>query len=124
MAELIGQILLNQYRVETFAALTPLGELYRAADTWHNNKHLALTNLPKPLSDDTEALKALDAGSSQLREVSHPNLVPYRGLVQTPNLAFLLEDWVDGPTLREVLERAPLSTGESLIYIKSLCSGL
>ena len=120
---LSGQTFLNQYHVEEFVALTPLGELYRATDT-RTNKPLALTLLPKTIYENAEALKSLDAQSAKLRGISHPNLVPYLGLYQTPTLAFLLEEWIDGPSLNEVLGKAPLTVNELLIYIKAICSAL
>jgi serine/threonine protein kinase len=122
-ALLSGQTFLNQYHVEEFIALTPLGELYRATDT-RSNKSLALTLLPKAIYESAEALKSLDAESAKLRGISQPNLVPYLGLHQTPTLAFLLEEWIDGPSLNEVLEKAPLTVNEILIYTKALCSAL
>lgn len=118
-----GQTFLNQYHVEEFVALTPLGELYRATDT-RTNKPLALTLLPKTVYESAEALKSLDAQSAKLRSISHPNLALYLGLYQTPTLAFLLEEWIDGPSLIDVLGKAPLTVNELLIYIKAICSAL
>ena len=122
-SSLSGQTLLNQYQVEDFIAITPLGELYRATDT-RTNKPLALTILPKTISGNAEALKSFDSESAKLRGISHPNLVPYLGLYQTPTLAFMLEEWVDGPSLKDVLEKESLSIKELLIYIKAICSAL
>lgn len=118
-----GQTFLNQYHVEEFVALTPLGELYRATDT-RTGKPLALTLLPKTVYESAEALKGLDAQSAKLRGISHPNLTPYLGLYQTPTVAFLLEEWIDGPSLNEVLGKTPLSVNEILVYIKAICSAL
>jgi len=120
---LSGQTFLNQYHVEEFIAVTPLGELYRATDT-RSNKPLALTLLPKTIYESAEALKSLDSESAKLRDISHPNLVPYLGLHQTPTLAFLLEEWIDGPSLTELLDKTPLTVNEILIYIKTICSAL
>jgi serine/threonine protein kinase len=120
---LSGQTFLNQYRVEEFVALTPLGEHYRATDT-RTNKPLALILLPKTVYESAEALKTLDAQSARLRSISNPNIAPYLGLYQTPTLAFLLEEWIDGPSLNEVIGKAPLKVNELLIYIKALCSAL
>jgi TolB protein len=120
---LIGKILLNQYRVEKYIALTPLGELYRATDT-RNNKALAFTLLPKSISENIDALKELESTSSKLRNIYNSNIVPYFGLFQTPTLAFLLEEWIDGPSLRNILEKSPISVNEALIYIKAVSSAL
>ena len=122
-SSLSGQTLLNQYHVEEFIALTPLGELYRATDT-RNNKSLALTLLPKTISESAEVLKKLEADSVKLRGISHPNIVPYLGLYQTPSLAFLLEEWIDGPSLHDMLGKEPLTVDEALIYVKAICSAL
>ena len=123
MPPLAGQTFLNQYRVEEFIALTPLGELYRATDT-RNNKPLAFTLLPKTISDNAEALKNLEADSVKLRSISQPNLVPYLGLHQTPTLAFMLEEWIDGPSLKDIFTKGPLTVNEALIYTKAICSAL
>ena len=117
---LLGQTFLNQYLIEEFVALTPLGELYRASDT-RSNKPLALTLLPKKIYENPEFLKSLETESVKLRGISHPNLVPYLGLFQTPTLAFLLEEWIDGPSLNKVIEKAPLTIAEILTYAKALC---
>jgi serine/threonine protein kinase len=123
MSSISGQTILNQYHIEEFIALTPLGELYRATDT-RSNKPLALTLLPKIISENAEAFKELEAESAKLRSVSQTNIAQYLGIFQTPTDAFLLEDWVDGPSLREALNRAPVSIHETLIYTKSICNAL
>jgi serine/threonine protein kinase len=122
-SSLSGQTFLNQYHVEEFVALTPLGELYRATDL-RTNKSLALTLLPKTIYESAEALKNLESESAKLRGISHPNLVSYLGLYQAPTLAFLLEEWIDGPTINEVLAKAPITVNEILIYVKAVCSAL
>lgn len=120
---IIGKTLLNQYHVEEFITRTPLGELYRAVDE-RTHKSLALTLLPKSISDQAEAFKDLEANSKKLQGISHPNLTKFLGIFQTPTLAFLLEEWVDGPSLQTILAHAPLSVEETLIYTKSLCLAL
>src|SRR5689334_13137262 len=119
----IGETVLNQYRIEAFIARTPLGELYRVVET-RSDRSYAFTLLPKTISENIEALKELEAEWPNLRGISGPNLIPYLGIFQTPTLAFVLEDWVDGPTLKDILERGPVHVEESLIHLKALCSAL
>lgn len=123
MPDIVGQTLLSRYRLEAFVAHTALGALYRVADTWHN-KPLALTILPKSVSHNPESLKQLETNSQRLRAVSHPALVPYLGMFQTAHHAFLLEEWVDGPSLRAILPHAPVTVSEALVYVKSICAAL
>jgi serine/threonine protein kinase len=120
---LLGKTLLNQYRIEDFIAQTPAGELYRATDV-RSSRSFAFTLLPKTVSENIEAFKELETESTSLRGISHPNITPYLGIFQTPTLAFLLEEWTDGPSLREVLEKGPVIVDEALIYVKALCGAL
>ena len=123
-SSLSGQTLINQYHVEEFVAPTPLGDLYRATDI-RTDKPLALTLLPKSISDNAEKIKELETEANKLRAISHPNIISYVGVFQTPTLAFLLEEWIDGPSLREIIPaKTPIIVSETLIYIKALCSAL
>lgn len=120
---LLGQTLLNQYHIEEFRALTPIGDLYRVTDI-RTNKSFGVTLLPQTISNDADALKEIEAASNQLRSIASANIVPYLGLFQTPVFAFLLEEWVDGPTLRDVLNTGTISVNEALVYAKAICNAL
>ena len=122
-SSIIGKTLLHQYRIEEFITSTPLGELYRGTDE-RTNKSLALTLLDKKITDDIEALKILESKSKKLQALQHPNLNKYLGLYQTPTLAFFLEEWVDGPSLKNILEQTTLTAEETLIYAKAVCNAL
>ena len=115
--------LLNQYRVEEFIANTPLGDLYRVTDE-RSNKSFALTILPKAIVENPEALKELEINSSFLQNISHPNLNKYHGVQKTPTQTFLLEDWVDGPSLLNIREQTRLNIEEALCIAKAICDAL
>ncbi len=123
MSSITGKTLLNQYHVEEYITSTPLGELYRATDE-RSNQPFALTLLTEEISGDIEAIKELENTSKKLQNINHPNLAKYFGIFQTPTSAFLLEEWVDGPSLKNIFKQGALSAEESLIYVKSLCSAL
>ncbi len=121
-----GQMLLGQYRVEAFVTATPLGDFYRAWDSRHN-KQVGLTAIPEEISANADALKALETAAALRAHLKHPNLLPFYGLIQTTRHAFLLEEWSDGPSLRDVLEQQPgqpLSVTESLSYVKAISAAL
>ncbi|MBI2334072.1 MAG: serine/threonine-protein kinase [Chloroflexi bacterium] len=115
--------LLNQYRIEEPIALTPFGDLYRATDE-RSGKPIALTILSKSVSENPETLKEFEANFIRLQNISRPNLNTYLGLQKTPDHTFLLEEWVDGPSLKNIHERGRLSAGETLFITKSICGGL
>jgi TolB protein len=118
-----GKTLLNRYTVEAFAASTPLGELYRVTDE-RSGRPLALTLLPQKIAENVEAIKELESKSGRLQNITHPNLTKYLGLFQTPTLAFLLEEWVDGPSFADIIKDAPIGAEEALIHAKAVCNAL
>lgn len=120
---LVGKRLLNQYHVEEFVTLTPLGELHRATDE-RRDKPVALTLLAKSISENAEAVKEFESKAGRLHAVTHPNLINYIGFFQTPTLAFLLEDWVDGPSLKDIRRRSVIGAEEALVYGKAICGAL
>ncbi len=120
---IIGQTLLNQYRIDKNIAETHLGEVFRAWDL-RRNKPVSITILQKKISEDNEKLKEFEAQSNGFKKVMHPNIIPFLGVLQTPTLAFILEEWVDGASLRDVMNTGLLSINEALVYIKAICSAL
>lgn len=117
-----AQSLLHPYRIEEFITLTPLGELYRVLDE-RKGRYYALTLLPQALTADLESFKELESNSGRLQTITHPNLNKFLGLFHTPEAAFLLEDWVDGPSLK-TLQHARLLAEEALLYAKVVSDGL
>lgn len=115
--------LLNQYRIEEFITLTPFGDLYHAIDE-RNGKSVALTILSKSIASDPETLKELEVNTARLQNLHHPNLNKHLGLHKTPDQAFLLEEWVDGPSLKDLRGKGRLGANEILFIAKSVCAGL
>ncbi len=124
-ADLLNQTLLGQYRVDAFLGLTPLGETYRAWD-FRLNRRLAITILPAELTSP-EALKALETRLPALQKINGPALTPFHGLHQSGLTAFITEDFIDGPTLRDVLNSQPgqsFSLSETITYAKAISAAL
>lgn len=125
-ADLLAQTLFGQYRAEAFTAATPQGELYRAWDL-HHSRHIGLTVLPPQAVANPEAFKQWDARTIPLKKIRHAGLLPFYGLAQDEKNTCLLEGWVDGPSLRDVLlsrPGQPLSVTESLTYAQALAAPL
>jgi serine/threonine protein kinase len=124
--DLLNHTLLGRYRIEAFSTLTPQGELYRAFDL-QLGKMLGVTLCQPELSTDPEALKQLEVRAALLTKINHPVLLPSFGLELEGQSACLLEDWVDGPSLRDILLSHPgqsFSVQEALIYARALSSAL
>lgn len=122
-SSLSGRVLLNQYRVEEFITQTPLGELYRGIDE-RTGKSVALTLLPEAITKNPEDIKSIESKSNRVQGISHPNLNKYFGLLRTPTQVFLFENWVDGPSLKDIMGQGRLRAEECLFYARGICNGL
>src|SRR3990170_8305007 len=123
---IIGQILLGQYQVDSFVASGGMGAVYRVWDL-KRNVPLAMKVLHADLAEDPAVFKRFQREARALQKLAHPNIVPFYGLYQTRGMAFLLERFIDGPSLKDTLrlrKGKPLPLGEALIYLKALSSAL
>jgi eukaryotic-like serine/threonine-protein kinase len=126
MATIVGQTFLNQFRVDSFVASGGMGAVYRVWDI-KRNVPLAMKVLHADLANDPVVFKRFHREANALKKLAHPNIVPFYGLYQTLDIAFLLERFVDGPSLGELLRQRqgrPLALEEALVYLKALCAAL
>ena len=126
MANLINQTLLSQFRVDSFVASGGMGSVYRVWDL-KRNVPLAMKVLHAELAEDPSIFKRFQREANALKKLAHPNIVPFYGLYHTLDFAFLLERFIDGPSLKEILQQQKgktFSTPETLIYFKALCAAL
>jgi serine/threonine protein kinase len=126
MSNLIGQVLLSQYRVDSFIASGGMGAVYRVFDL-RRNVPLAMKILHSELAEDPSVFRHFKREATTLEKLVHPNIVQFYGLFQTTEFAFMLEGFVDGPTLKDVLREQggrPLALMEMLIYLRALCAAL
>ena len=125
-SDLIGKVLLNQFRVDAFVASGGMGAVYRVWDL-KRTVPLAMKVLHSELAEDPAIFKRFQREARALQKLAHPNIVQFYGLYQTLDFAFLLERFIDGPSLKDILRRQqgrPLPVTDALVYIKALCAAL
>jgi serine/threonine protein kinase len=124
MSKLINRVFLNQYRVDSFVASGGMGSVYRVWDL-RRNVALAMKVLHSELADDPHIFKRFQREANALKRLTHPNIVQFYGLFHSLDIVFLLERFVDGPSLKDILrQKKRLSFQEALIYLKALCAAL
>lgn len=122
----LGQIIANQFRVDALISSGGMGSVFRVWDL-ERNVALAMKVLHADLAEDQEMLEHFKREARALRKLEHPNIVPFYGLYQTPSYNFLLQLYIDGPTLKDILIQrsgAVLPTQDALSIMKSLCSAV
>jgi len=121
---LIDKLLLNQFRIDAFIASGGMGSVYRVWDL-KRNVPLAMKVLHSDLADDPSIFRRFQREAQALQKLKHPNIVPFYGLYQDQGIIFLLEAFIQGSSLQEVLRKGKsLSVNECLIYVKGLCAAL
>jgi serine/threonine protein kinase len=115
MPNLVGQVLLDQYKVDAFVASGGMGAVYRVWDR-KRNVPLAMKVLHSELAEDPHMFKRFKREANALKKLTHPNIVSFYGLFQTSGLAFLLERYVDGPSLKDILRQKKQSPTQSDLF--------
>jgi serine/threonine protein kinase len=129
MSNLAGKNLLNRYQVKEFISSGGMSDVYYVWDTTMH-VHLAMKVLHMDLVDDPLLLRFFEREARALEKLKHPNIVPFYGLQKTSQFMFLLEEFIDGPSLKQVLEKRrsegqnALSIEHALIYTKAVYSAL
>src|SRR3989304_5864747 len=125
-ANLISKVLLNQYRVDAFVATGGMGAVYRVWDL-KRNVPLAMKVLHAELAEDPSVFRRFQREARALQKLAHPNIVPFYGLFQTQDIAFLRERFGEGPTLKDALRNAgghPVPLEEALAFFKPRTGGI
>ena len=125
-SNIVGQIIANQFRVDTFISSGGMGSVFRVWDL-KRNVPLAMKVLHADLAEDQVIFERFKREARALRKLEHPNIVPFYGLYETSSLIFLLQRFIDGPTLKEVIAQkagSPFAHEDVLCLMKALCSAV
>ncbi len=90
-----------------------MGEVYLAEDGRLRRK-VALKVLPDTLSKDAERLRRFEQEALAASALNHPNILTIFEFGEEGGTHYLASEFIDGETLRERLQRSPLSVNETL----------
>lgn len=124
--ELIGETLLNQFRIDSFIAAGGMATIYRVWDL-KRSVPLAMKVLHPEFASDPSLMARFEREAQSLQMLVHPHIVPFYGMYRTGDITFLLERYIDGPSLDEVLRwhgNQPMPLVEALVYFKALYTSL
>lgn len=101
---MIGKILDSRYELVEFIGKGGMALVYRAIDqrTGHN---VAVKILRPEFSSDQEFLERFDREAQTASKMSHHNIVNLLDIGQEGELRYLVMEYVDGRTLKEVIQQ-------------------
>ena len=119
-----GTLLSHTYLVEGLIARGGMGEVHRARhvdmDTWH-----AVKVIRPELAQDAKMVELLRREAAALREIRHEAVVSYDGVFRDEFGRILLSmEFLDGPSLHEVLQAGPLDAASVAVLLDRIASGL
>ncbi len=86
---------------------------------------VAIKILSSKLTTDEESIKRFSREAQSIAKLEHENLVGVINLGEENGLYFLIMKYVDGETLREILEKkGPIPVPHALNYLLQSCRGL
>ena len=120
---LIGQTV-SHYQVIHEIGSGGMGEVYLAQDT-RLGRRVALKLLPTYLSKDEDRLGRFEQEARTASALNHPNVCVIHEVGDTAEgRQYIAMEYVDGVTLRQHIEVAPLKLGEVLDVAVQIASGL
>jgi serine/threonine protein kinase len=110
----------GQYEVVSLIGIGGMGEVYQAYDT-RLGRHIALKLLPTQYTQDADRVRRFKQEARAASSLNHPNIITiydigeaYLGEGATH---FIATEYIDGQTLRQRLNEAPINLPEALQII-------
>jgi eukaryotic-like serine/threonine-protein kinase len=119
---LIGKEI-GHYKISGFLAKGGMGEVYLAEDTRLDRK-VALKFLPGEFARDEHWMRRFLREAKAVSALNHPNIVTIHEIGQVDEQYFIVNEFVEGSTLRNVMRSRPLSVENALRIAVQVCSGI
>ena len=100
-----------------------MGVVYKAEDT-KLDRHVALKFLPSHLTDNEEEKQRFVHEAKSASALNHPNIMTIFEIDEVEGQTFIAMECIEGETLKDKVEKAPLKTKELLNIAIAVADGL
>jgi serine/threonine-protein kinase len=121
----IGSVLKQRYRIDAKLGEGGMAVVYRAFDQ-SRRVSVALKLLKADYAEDRDFIRRFKREAENLKHLQHPHIVRFYELEEDGVLAFMVLDYINGPTLRRIMRQRgePHAPGEVLGYLRPICAAL
>ncbi|MBS1813187.1 MAG: protein kinase [Acidobacteria bacterium] len=105
--------IINQYKIISAIGKGGMGEVFLAQDTKLDRK-VALKILPPEFAEDKGRMSRFVREAKSASALNHPNILTIHEFGTEGATHFLASEFIDGETLRDRLQRAPLTLNEAI----------
>ncbi|MBK9087537.1 MAG: serine/threonine protein kinase [Holophagales bacterium] len=115
--------LVGRYRILSSVGSGAMGEVYRAEDT-SLGRIVALKTLPGDLVGTPDRRARFENEGRIMASLSHPNLVQVFDVGEHEGVPYLVQEFVEGETLEDVLLSGPVAAPKAARWIAQAAEGL
>ncbi len=121
-ASLVGKQL-GVYQVTSVLGFGGMGEVYLARDERLKRK-LALKLLPPQFTRDAERIRHFEREARAASALNHPNIITIYDIGEIAGTYFIAAEYVEGQTLRQLIEHGPLRTKDTITICSQIADAL
>src|SRR3989475_2334587 len=114
---------LGRYEIRSKIGEGGMGEVYLAQDTKLDRK-VALKILPADVAAHPDRMKRFVQEANAASALNHPNIITIHEIDEADSINFIATEFIDGETLRERIQSAPMKLGEVLDVATQIASAL
>ena len=121
---LIGQIFADRYRLIRQLGSGGMAEVYLGEDILLE-KHIAIKILRKELINNRESVRYFKNEAEVISHLSHPNIVEVYDVGMAEGNPYIVMEYVEGKTLKEIIrEKAPLTPAFAIYVMEGVLAAL
>src|SRR5215469_12412435 len=113
---------IGQYEIESLITVGGMGEVYRASD--QRGSPVALKILRRHLVASPQAVDRFETEARAASVLQHPNIVAIRESGESASGMFIAMEWIDGPTLRELIRCRTLDNAQAIDWSRQAARAL
>lgn len=126
LTTMLGSTIEGKYRIDGLLGAGGMGKVFKATHL-NLNKTFALKLMHFSGASDPTNLARFRREAEALAKIAHPNVVMVTdfGVLQPENIPYIVMEFIEGRTLREILSKdGPLNVRKTISIAKQICAGL
>ena len=109
--------------ISEFIGRGGMGAVYKARQT-SLDRVVALKILPPEIGREADFTQRFAREAQAMAKLNHPHIVAIYDFGQADDLFYFLMEFVDGPSLRQILNTGGVSANEALAIVPQICEAL